>query len=130
MRRWGVAGPGASAKGLAALLATTGVAHFVAPRFFDPLVPSAVPGAARTWVLVSGVAELGCAAAVAMPRHRRLGARLAALLFVVVFPGNVQMALNARHHGRGQQLATLLRLPLQVPLVVWAVRVSRTEPPE
>ena len=43
---------------------------------------------------MSGAAELACAAAVANRRTRRVGATLAAVLFVVVFPANLQMAVG------------------------------------
>jgi uncharacterized membrane protein len=108
---------------LAGLLAVAGTTHFVAPRFYDGIVPHALPGPARAWTYVSGVAELGVAAAVAVPRTRTRGALAAALLFVAVFPANVQMAVDA--HGVRDQAIAYARLPLQLPLVVWAWRVAR-----
>jgi len=110
---------------LAALLATAGTSHFVAPRFYDAIVPRVLPGSARGWTLVSGAAELACAAAVANPRSRRVGATLAAALFVAVFPANVQMALDARGAPARDRVLAWGRLPLQVPLVWWALRVRR-----
>jgi uncharacterized membrane protein len=112
-----------TALGLAALLATTGTIHLVDPHRFDPAVPTWLPGSRLGWELVSGVAELGCAALLAVPRTRRRGGWATAALFVAVFPGNLDMARRARS-PRGRAV-TLLRLPLQVPLVVWAVRVAR-----
>ena len=111
---------------LSALLAVAGVTHFAYPKPYDRIVPTALPGSARTWTYVSGVAELAVAAAVAAPRTRRLGGLAAAALFAAVFPANVKMALDARGRSRGEQLATVARLPLQVPLVIWALRVSRS----
>ena len=46
-------------------LATMGVLHFAAPKAFDRIIPSWVPGRARTWTYASGVAELTSAALVA-----------------------------------------------------------------
>ncbi|WP_059010987.1 DoxX family protein [Streptomyces specialis] len=111
--------------GLAALLGAAGVLHFTAPKYFDPLVPRQLPGDARAWTYGSGVAELACAAAVALPATRRAGALASAALFVAVFPGNVKMAKD--WSGRGTALRTLgyARLPLQVPLVRWALKVRR-----
>ena len=111
---------------LSALLAVAGVTHFAYPKPYDRIVPTALPGSARTWTYVSGVAELAVAAAVAAPRTRRLGGLAAAALFAAVFPANVKMALDARGRSRREQLATVARLPLQVPLVIWALRVSRS----
>jgi uncharacterized membrane protein len=104
---------------LAALLVAAGAAHFVIPRAYERIVPE-VFGDAAFWVRWSGVAELACAGLVAHPRTRRVGALAAAGLFVSVFPANVKMALDG---GVPYGLAWA-RLPLQVPLVWWALRVA------
>ena len=106
---------------LAVLLGTMGTLHFAVPRPFDRLIPRGLPGDARTWTYASGVGELGTALLVAIPRTRRLGALLAAVLFVAVFPGNVTMALDARTPKA--RAVAIARLPFQWPLVKWALRV-------
>ena len=106
-----------SAFALAGLLLVAGAAHFVVPRPYQRIVPGLLPNPAF-WVRWSGVAEIACAALVAHPRTRRPGAIAAAAVFVAVFPANVKMALDT-----GSALAWA-RLPLQVPLVVWAGRVA------
>ncbi|HJP74082.1 MAG TPA: hypothetical protein VJ914_07435 [Pseudonocardiaceae bacterium] len=113
--------------GLATLLGGSGVLHFVAPKPYDSIVPSALPGSARTWTYLSGVAELVVAAALVVPRFRRLGGLLAALLFVAVFPANVQMALDYQRAGKPlpARLIAFGRLPLQIPLVLWALRARK-----
>ncbi|RZS31215.1 putative membrane protein [Herbihabitans rhizosphaerae] len=116
-----------SAKALAVLLGTAGVTHFVRPDLYDPLIPRQLPGKPRDWTYGSGVAELGVAVAVAVPRTRRLGGLLAALLFAAVFPGNVKMAADF-HRARKplpMRAIALLRLPVQWPLITWALRVRR-----
>ncbi len=114
---------------LSLVLAVAGVNHFVNPEVYDRIIPSFLP-APRLLTHVSGVAELVCAALVALPRTRRAGGWATAVLFVAVFPANVQMALDGGLPGRGPLLGSAtvawLRLPLQVPLVVWAVRVARS----
>ncbi|AHH94398.1 putative membrane protein [Kutzneria albida DSM 43870] len=111
---------------LAALLGGMGVLHFVAPKPFDSIVPKALPGKPRTWTYLSGVAELGCAVAVAAPKTRRLGALASAGLFLAVFPANIKMAADYRDKPLAQRLAVYARLPLQLPLVAWALRVRRS----
>lgn len=110
---------------LALFLGTAGTLHFARPALFDSLVPRGLPGGRRLWTHLSGAAELTCAVAIAAPRTRGFGALLAALLFVAVFPGNVKMALDYERKGRppAQRAAVWLRLPLQWPLVAWALRV-------
>ncbi|MET7391005.1 hypothetical protein ACFYPT_39605 [Streptomyces sp. NPDC005529] len=110
---------------LAGLLASAGVAHFAVPRQFDATVPRVLPGAARNWTRASGVVEFALAAGVALPRTRRVAALATAAFFVGVFPANVQMAVDWRNRPAPLKAAALARLPLQVPLVMWARGVAR-----
>lgn len=110
---------------LAGLLATSGVAHFAVPRQFDAVVPRALPGKPRTWTYASGVAELALAAGVALPCTRKVAALAAAGFFVGVFPANVKMAVDWRHRPTPQKAAAIGRLPLQIPLVLWARGVAK-----
>jgi len=116
----------APAATLAALLTTTGVAHLAVPAPFDAIVPRSLPGTPRFWTVASGVAELVVAATVAVPRTRRLGAAAAAGLFVGVFPANVKMARDWSDRSLLARLVAYGRLPLQVPLVAWALAVRRS----
>ncbi|NYF57352.1 hypothetical protein [Micromonospora purpureochromogenes] len=116
------------AAALAGLLATAGVTHFLRPRFYDPIVPRALPGPVRFWTYASGAAELAVAAAVAHPATRRRGGLAAAALFAAVLPANVQMAADWRDRGPVQRAVAYGRLPLQAPLIWWALRVARTRP--
>ncbi len=111
------------ARSLAGMLAATGVLHFMAPEPFDAIVPHWLPGRRRRWTYLSGAAELGVAAAGAAPHTRRCGGLAAAALIVAVFPANVQQAVSAEGAA---QLVALVRLPLQVPLVLWALQVRRS----
>ena len=113
----------ARALGLSALLGTAGVMHFVRPEFFDEIVPHRLPFPPRTWTYVSGVAELACAVAVARPTTRKVGALASAAVFVAVFPANIQMAVDWRARPARDRAAAYGRLPLQLPLVLWALRV-------
>ena len=115
--------PGATA--LATTLTTTGVLHLVAPAPFDKIVPRSLPGTPRFWTLASGIAELGVAAAVAAPHTRRLGAAAAAGLFVAVFPANVKMARDWSDRPLPARAVAWARVPLQLPLIGWAMAVHR-----
>jgi uncharacterized membrane protein len=104
-----------------------GILHFVIPDTYATIVPPAL-GDARTVVHVSGLAEVAAGALLARTRTRRLGAWCTAGVLVAVFPANVQMALDARPGGQGWTTSVLvawLRLPLQVPLVLWALSHAR-----
>ena len=106
-----------SATAMAAFLAGMGALHFVRPEPFDGIIPAALPGSPRAYTCGSGVAELGTAALLAVPATRRLGGRIATVLFVAVFPGNVEMAWQWRHRPWQQQIVSLGRLPLQALLI-------------
>jgi uncharacterized membrane protein len=120
---------------LAALLVGTGAAHFTATDRYAQIIPHAFPQPShRPLVQASGLAELACAALIAVPRTRRAGALAAAILLIVVFPANVQMAADGGISGAGFPLGSpvvaWLRLPLQLPLIAWAVSVAQARPPE
>ncbi|MBO2448295.1 hypothetical protein J4573_14415 [Actinomadura barringtoniae] len=113
-----------AARNLAVLMASAGVTHFVLPKPYDAIVPEQLPGKARTWTYLSGVAELACAALVANPKTRRKGALATAALFVAVFPANVKMARDWRDKPLPLKAGVYARLPVQVPLVAWALKVA------
>ena len=110
---------------LAGALIGAGVTHFAVPAPFDSIVPPWIPGSARFWTYASGVAEVGVGTAVAVPSTRRLGGLVAAALFVAVFPANVQMAWDWRRKPWPYRVIAFGRLPMQVPMVAHALRVSR-----
>lgn len=114
---------------LAVLLGGAGVTHFLRPRGYDRIVPAGLPP--RLTTLVSGVAELGIAAGLAVSATRRASGWAAAALFLAVFPANVKMAgdlLDSPRSSRAARIVSVLRLPLQAPLLAWAVRVGRHAP--
>lgn len=121
----------ASAALLCGLLVGVGTLHLVHPRPFEEMVPDGL-GNPRLWTYASGAAELAGAALLAIPRTRRLGGWWLAALLVAVFPGNVQAALDggmaAAPPPLDSPIAAWLRLPLQLPLVAWALRHARARP--
>ncbi|WP_234358378.1 DoxX family protein [Streptomyces rimosus] len=117
-----------SALTMARMLGGMGALHFLAPKPFDAIVPRALPGSPRTWTYASGAAELAVAAAVALPRPRA-GALAAAGLFAAVFPANIKMARDWRHRPAPLRAIAYGRLPLQLPMVAWALHTARTARP-
>lgn len=111
--------------GLATLVGGSGVLHLVMPGPYKQIVPNALARWRAEVVGVSGVAEVTCAFLLCVPRTRRIGAYATAALFVAVFPANLQMAIDSRVGNdalpTGAVLAWL-RLPLQIPLIWWALR--------
>lgn len=93
------------------------------PAPYQKIVPPRL-GHARALVLASGAAEIGCAALLAAPSTRRLGAVLSAGVFVAVFPANLY-AVKVMGTSRIGRAAAIARLPLQLPMVTTALKVAR-----
>ncbi|MBV9953416.1 MAG: hypothetical protein JO291_15790 [Acidimicrobiia bacterium] len=105
-------------------MTSIGTAHFVLPDAFESIVPGWVPNP-RFWVFASGVAEIASGVLVALPRTRRVGGWLGAATIVGVYPANIQMALDAGRPDSVGDAAVWLRLPLQFPMLAWALRHAR-----
>jgi uncharacterized membrane protein len=115
--------------GLAAVVGGSGILHLVVPRPYERIVPGPLAPWRSELVAVSGVAEIACALLLLLPRTRKLGALATAALFVAVFPANVQMALDGGVADAGfpanSAVLAWLRLPLQLPLIWWALSFLR-----
>jgi uncharacterized membrane protein len=109
---------------LSAFLGSAGAMHFVVPKFYDAMIPEPLPGAPRTWTYGAGAAEIAVATAILVPPTRRAGGLAAAVLFAGVLPGNIKQALDARRSDSSAfRVGTILRLPMQLPLIGWAMKV-------
>lgn len=95
------------------------------------MVPHWLPGPRSAWNLGSALAEAVSAALLVSRRTSRLGGAVAAGTFTVVFVANLQAVVDGGMRGLPGWLSTreaaILRLPLQVPLVWWAWRLTRPE---
>jgi len=109
--------------GLCVLMGGSGLLHLLAPAPYRSIIPSPLRGQAAALVTISGAIEIICAALLIVPRTRRLGAYAIAALLVAVFPANIQMAFDSKHGIAGS--LTWLRLPLQAPLILWALTFRR-----
>jgi uncharacterized membrane protein len=113
------------AKFLIAAFLTSGTVHLVKPDIWEPLMPDWVP-AHREVILYSGVAEILCAAGMALPSTRRLAGRASAALLAAVYVGNLKMAVDAAQSDNvAFKAAAYGRLPLQLPMIRAALRAGR-----
>jgi len=110
--------------GLAAFMAGAGITHFVAPGFYAQVVPKWI-GHEKQVVAWSGVAEILCGTLVAIPRTRRIGAWMSLVLLIVVYPANIDMALQAGKPDDPESWGAWIRLPFQLPMWWWAYRNTR-----
>jgi uncharacterized membrane protein len=114
-----------SVKFLVLIFGVSGTVHLLRPEVYEPLMPAWVPRH-REVILGSGVAELACAAGLAVPATRRAAGLASALLLLGVYPGNIKMAVDASQ-TRSTRFKVLAfgRLPLQIPMIRAALRAAR-----
>ena len=110
---------------IAALLLGVGTIHFLAPKSFDAIIPAELPGSPRFYTYASGVAEVAIGGLLLSGRTRRSAALAAAVLFVAVFPGNLNMVRLWWNKPWPMRIAALARLPLQIPMITEALKVRR-----
>lgn len=105
-----------------------GVLHFWKPEPFVSIVPKPLPFK-KELVHASGVVEIATGAMMLSSRTRRLGGLGAVGLLVSVFPANVQMTVDALRSSRAPvyyKIGTVLRLPLQAPMIRIALKAARS----
>ena len=127
------------------LFVGSGVLHFLKPEPFDSIVPPQLPGSARKYTYASGAAELLAAVLLASPvlgprsnpdhlrrsaAMRRTGGYFSAALLTAVWSANFCMSWKWRKKPWYQQAAGIARLPLQIPLIQAAWRVTQPSRPD
>jgi uncharacterized membrane protein len=110
---------------IAALLISVGTTHFLAPKSFDAVVPAELPGNPRLYTYASGAAEVTTGALLLARRTRRVAALAAAVLFIAVFPANINMVRLWWDKPWPMRVAALARLPLQIPMIREALKARR-----
>jgi uncharacterized membrane protein len=111
----------------AGIFIVSGFLHFFHPEPYVRIVPPFLPRP-LTLVQISGGAEILGGLGLLFRRFRRWAALGLALLLVAVFPANVYMAMaHVSFPGfMGESWVQWLRLPLQIPLVLWALYYARS----
>lgn len=124
-----------SSSAVAVLFTSAGVMHFAKPDFFESIVPDWFPDA-KLANRISGATEIILGVGMLWPRTRHVSALGLLGLTIVVFPANVDMAINKVEvkpvdgsMTRSVDTATgpqnWIRLPMQVPLAWWLWREAR-----
>lgn len=107
----------------------TGVLHFLRPKMYEQIMPDYLP-AHRELVYASGVTEAVGGLAVLHPKTRVLGGWLLLLTIIGVYPANVHMALHPERYPQIPKAALYARLPLQLPMLLWAWRMIKGPGPK
>lgn len=113
---------------LTVIMVGAGVYHFVNAPSFIAMVPEALPAPAAL-VYISGIAEIAGGLGLILPRTRKLAGWGLVLLYICVFPANVNMAVNQLPLGGDPvpSWALWARLPLQLVLIAWAWWMTRDD---
>ena len=104
---------------MALLYLTSGIFHFISPRFFIKIMPPYIPFH-KEIVYISGAFEIVFSIMLFFDQWRSTAALLIILLLVAVFPANIQMSINFWKKKNPYLWITILRLPLQLLLIWWA----------
>jgi uncharacterized membrane protein len=105
---------------LVVFMIAIGIGHFVRPQPFVSIVPAFLP-APLVLVLVSGFFEVLGGVGLLVPRARRAASVGLVLLYLSVFPANINMVMHPEL-GEGIPLWALwARLPFQVLFIAWAL---------
>lgn len=107
----------------------TGVLHFLRPKMYEQIMPDYLP-AHRELVYASGVTEAVGGLAVLHPKTRVFGGWLLLLTIIGVYPANVHMALHPERYPQIPKAALYARLPLQLPMLLWAWRMIKGPGPK
>lgn len=109
---------------LGSLFVVAGSAHLIWMRTYASIVPSYLP-AHRDLVLVSGAAEIAGGIGILLKPTQRAAALGLAVLLVAVLPANLWMAQHSQTFPSIPSWLLWTRLPLQIPLIWWAMSYAR-----
>jgi uncharacterized membrane protein len=128
---------GRRAKGsvaLASMLVFTATPHFVGTEAFVQSIPAGLP-LRREAVYLSGLLELAGAVGLLIPRLRRPAGLALALMFVAVFPANLNVAINNLQidgpyfpTSPAMQWGRLLIQPVLIWWALWATAAATRAP--
>jgi uncharacterized membrane protein len=110
-------------------MAYIGTSHFTDPDTFVAIVPAFLP-AKLALVYISGAAEIAGGLGLLHSATRRAAAWGLILLYIAVFPANINMAINHLPLGERSVPDWLLwaRLPLQAVFIAVAYWFTRPDP--
>lgn len=120
---------GAAAIGLGLLFIFTGIGHFIQTGPMAQMLPPWVPERTLLVYLTGGL-EFAIAVGFFVPRLRRLGGWVAAVILVLFFPANIYAAINhvpLGGHAWGP-VYLLIRAPLQGIFLWWVYWFTLKQP--
>ncbi|MBE2226644.1 MAG: DoxX family protein [Ignavibacteria bacterium] len=102
-----------------------GLAHFIYPEFYLPIMPPYLPYHLEL-LNISGAFEILFAMLLISIKTRKAGAWLIIALLVAVFPANIQMFINYLNANDPDLWILIVRLPIQLLFIWWAFGFTKT----
>jgi len=109
---------------LGILLVVGGIAHFTKTEFYLKAMPSYLP-LHEFIVYASGLLEIMLGVLLVFSKTTRKAALGIILLFIAVFPANINMYINHQDFPEMSETTLLFRLPIQLLLIGWAYIYTR-----
>ena len=100
----------------------SGSFHLINPGVFQALVPP-ILGTQNFWIILSGILEIVCA--IGLLTRQKWAPKFTALILIAIWVGNWWYAIDVTFNLESSWfliLGSWLRLPLQIPLIQWALR--------
>lgn len=97
-----------------------GINHFWHPQMYLKIIPQFLP-LHEAINSASGILEIIIGVLLIPKATRNIAAWSLVILLVVIFPANIQMAIDYTKENHPQKWISYLRLPLQLPLIWWAL---------
>jgi uncharacterized membrane protein len=104
---------------MAFLYVLAGSYHFVRPKFYRRIMPPWIPWHMPV-IYISGITEIVFGLLLLPVITRNYAAWGIIILLILIFPANIQMALNFYRKKNPYLWISILRLPLQPVLIWWA----------
>jgi uncharacterized membrane protein len=105
--------------GFTAAFITSGIAHFLTPRFFIALIPKVIPWR-PFWVYISGFVELVLAVGLWREQWRNLASKGTLTLMLLFLPLHVVDMFREKPVAGGRKGTAVLRLIAQFGLIALA----------
>jgi len=100
----------------------SGIIHLFKPGVFEALIPP-ILGNESLWIVTSGFVEI--IAALGILTRQKWAPKFTAFVLIVIWVGNWWYAIDVTFNLESSWfliLGSWLRLPLQIPLIQWALR--------
>lgn len=113
---------------LSVCMIVAGVLHFAFPEPFIKIVPSLLPYPAAL-VYISGFLEIIAGIGLLIPTVSHIAAWGLVVLFIAVYPANINMAVNHIQIANipDSNWLQAIRLPFQFVLIAWAWWLTRPD---